>query len=254
MAVKQSDISPFDKMWQLALICSHNNQNYSWTSLRKKHHNNDRKTAKAFRCAVKLQEPWKLRLKQKHCTFSDLLNGIRDAVQPPTDPLQLRQPFLKPVPRSFTVSHLYQHGALKPPDIPVHPVQMVPALLDVLRHLLLDFVQLRYDLVLGVSWWGHKPDERLAGTTSSTGMNVCKEPGSPRSVMTLPCFCTVCSRPFRVSLMELKVRMTSDSSPCRVFSWLLLEPPITLWPSKGFSPSSRPPLVPPLPPPEPPPV
>lgn len=84
---------------------------------------------------------------------------------------------------------------------------------------------------------------------------------APRSVMTLLCFCTVCSSPFRVSLMELKVRMTLDSSPCRVFSWLLLiVPSITLWPSKGFS-ASRPgpcSLVPPEPPeppgpPEPPP-
>lgn len=51
----------------------------------------------------------------------------------------------------------------------------------------------------------------------------------PRSVMKLLCFWMVCSRPFKVSLMELKVRMTSDISPCSVFSWLLLkEPPITL--------------------------
>lgn len=67
--------------------------------------------------------------------------------------------------------------------------------------------------------------------------------------MTLLCLCTVCSSPFRVSLMELKVRMTSDSSPCSVLSWLLLmEPPITLWPSKGFSASNPGPrsLAPPL--------
>lgn len=67
---------------------------------------------------------------------------------------------------------------------------------------------------------------------------------SPRSVTTLSCLCTLCSRPFRVSLMELKVRITSESWPCTALSWSsLMEPPITLCPSSGFSVSRPDPLL-----------
>lgn len=118
------------------------------------------------------------------------------------------------------------------------------------RHLLLDFVQLRNDLILGVSCQAseRQRDEEQRVPPVLDGVT---KLSSPRSVITLPCFCTVCSRPFRVSLMELKVRKASDSSLCSVFSWfLLMDPSITMWPSKSFPPSSLGPcpLVPPVPP------
>lgn len=84
-------------------------------------------------------------------TFLDFEDGVGDPIQPSTDSLQLRQPLLQSISRSLTVSHLHQQCALEPPDIPIHPVQTVATVLDVLRHLLLDFVQLRNYLILGVS-------------------------------------------------------------------------------------------------------
>lgn len=83
-------------------------------------------------------------------TVLDFKDGVRDAVQPLTDSLQLRQPLLKPIPRPLTVAHLQQR-ALKSPNVPAHLIQAVPVLLDVLRHLLLDFVELGDDLILSVS-------------------------------------------------------------------------------------------------------
>lgn len=84
-------------------------------------------------------------------TVFDFQDGVRDTIQPPADSLQLRQPLLQPIARPLTVAHLHQQSVLKPPDIPVHPIQAVAAVLDVLCHLLLYFVQLRDDLILGVS-------------------------------------------------------------------------------------------------------
>ena len=86
-------------------------------------------------------------------TFLDLQDGVGDTIQPPTDSLQLRQSLLQPVSRSLTVSHLDKQCALKPPDIAVHPFETVTAVLNVLRYLLLDFVQFGDDLIFGVSCW-----------------------------------------------------------------------------------------------------
>ena len=83
-------------------------------------------------------------------TFLDLDDGVGDTVQLPADALQLGQSLLQPVSGPLTVSQLHQQCVLKPPDVPVHPVQSSPAVLDVLRHLLLDFVQLGDDLIFGV--------------------------------------------------------------------------------------------------------
>lgn len=73
-------------------------------------------------------------------TILDLQDGVGDTVQPPTDSLQLGQSLLQPVSRPLTVSHLNKQRALKPPDVAVHPIETVTAVLDVLRYLLLDFV------------------------------------------------------------------------------------------------------------------
>lgn len=97
-----------------------------------------------------MENKWRKRHHNK-LTFLDLEDGVGDTVQPSTYPLQLGQPLLQPVSRPLTVSHLHEQRALEPPDVPVHPVQAVATVLDVLRHLLLDLVQLRNDLVLGVS-------------------------------------------------------------------------------------------------------
>jgi len=96
-----------------------------------------------------------------NATFFDLDDGVGDAVQPPTDSLQLRQPLLQPVSRPPAVPHLHQQRALEPPDVPVHGVQPVAAVLDVLRHLLLDLVQLGDDLVLCVSCQGSQGQREL---------------------------------------------------------------------------------------------
>lgn len=91
-------------------------------------------------------------------TFLDLEDGVRNTIQPPTDSLQLGQPLLKPISRPLTVSHLHQQRVFKPPDVPVHPVQTIVAVLDVLRHLLLNFIQLRDDLIFGVSCQAKRTD------------------------------------------------------------------------------------------------
>lgn len=86
-------------------------------------------------------------------TFLDLQDGVGDTIQPRTDSLQLGQSLLQPVSRPLTVSHLDKQCTLKPPDVTVHPIETVTAVLDVLRYLLLDFVQFRDDLIFGVSCW-----------------------------------------------------------------------------------------------------
>lgn len=88
-------------------------------------------------------------IKMNH-TFLDFEDGVRDPIQPSANSLQLRQPLLKPVPRPLTVSHL-KHCTLKSPNVPVHLIQTIPVVFDVLCQLLLDFVYLRDDLILSIS-------------------------------------------------------------------------------------------------------
>lgn len=96
-----------------------------------------------------------------NCTFLDLENGVGDTIQFSADSLQLGQPLLQSISRPLTVSHLHQERALEPSDIPVHGVQTVTTVLDVLRHLQLDLVQLRDDLVLCISCQVSKEERQL---------------------------------------------------------------------------------------------